>query len=430
MAKLPILIGLTLDVPALLQELSPNDLVSAVKGAIAVRSQQASAVYCRSGVKHINVTDLLRGLERRELLVAVRAAVEHQPAVKHELVRELQHLIGSESANASRLPQIQTGISNCPSVSSTSLGSSRSSSSFLTGSSRKPPKMPGKGQTPAISANLRRRHSSLSKLPRLPEHSPTEHQAEELEDPLLLGQRLRQAIRDKDGSQVQSLILARADLNSSDGDGATASALAVVQGTPPFMLRSVLEAKGDVHVRDGQGRSLVHIWSWSLQKSRTGLQEAQTKITILVNAGADLNARLPASGDTPLHVLATVFNRMSCRADDAAVCESHSEILGGQKNAEKFVRGVSFRIQMLVNARADVSVRDSKGKVPLEVIEKRYQSALPEFGGYATTHLCRQDVNAASSVGELLCDPSSGGCGSVGIDKAMTIRLDQAQDLS
>lgn len=371
--------GFTVDVPGLLRGLGAEELVLAVKAVVisaskGSKNRRGPTVCLRARGITVDVPELLRGLGRRELLVAVRQAVEPWPAVKQQLVQELIQIAsrGSDAASEAstspresgtevlRLPQISTGS--------------------LTASPGKPPKLPGTGPS---------RGAMSRSLPSLPgagaaggdaTRSSTTSTAED-RDAMQLGDRLLRAVKAKDLPMVQSLMVARANVEHTSADGARPSTLAMLQGTPPGVLRTLLEARADVHVRDGQGRSLVHLWGWSLPKSRPGMKEAQKKLASLVSANADLDAQLPSTGDTTLHILAKVFNTLSVRASGGSVPGCDELALGDTREAEKFAKATQFRLDLLASSGANSSLNNSAGRRPLDLIERRFWPVLSFAAG-------------------------------------------------
>lgn len=195
-------------------------------------------------------------------------------------------------------------------------------------------------------------------------------------DAIQLGERLLRAVKAKDLPSVQSLIVAGANLEHAAPDGSRPSAFAMLQGTPAGVLRTLLHAHADVHALDGQGRSLVHLWGWSLPKSRPGMKEAQKKLSMLVSAKADLDAQLPVTGDTTLHILAKVFNTLSVRASGGSLPGCEELALGDAREAEKFAKATQFRLDLLANSGACTSAKNSAGRRPLDLVERRFRSTL------------------------------------------------------
>lgn len=349
----PELPGFRVDVAAMLRGLGSEDLVLAVKAAVRPRLKapaRGGGPCVRGRGVVVDVPELLRSLPRRELLVAVRAAVEPWPAVKQQLVQELMEIAGASDSGSpqDRAASPESGV-RLPQL----VGS---------GSSR-PPRLPSK--------------SGFSRsAPLLPALGGRGQTAAE-RDAVLLGERLARSVRGKDLPAVQALIVARANIEHEDREGNRPAALAMLQGTPHGILKSLLEARADVHTTDGQGRSLAHLWGWSLPKSRPGVREAQKKLGILVRFKADLNTRLPTTGDTTLHVLARVFNTLSVRAAGDVVPGCEDLALGDCREAEKYAKGTQFRFQLLATSGGDVSVANGAGKLPLDLVERRFRSALP-----------------------------------------------------
>jgi hypothetical protein len=103
------------------------------------------------------------------------------------------------------------------------------------------------------------------------------------------------------------------------------------------------------------------------------MREAQKKLALLVRSRADLNAKMPVSGDSPLHILARVYNTLSSRA-----CEGTDtgDGIGGQKDALQFASCTQSRIQMLVGAGASTTAFNAEGKKPISLISGRFQQQL------------------------------------------------------
>lgn len=188
-----------------------------------------------------------------------------------------------------------------------------------------------------------------------------------------MGERLLHAVRNKDAPGVQALLVARADLEYQGRDVCRPTALAMQQGVPHGVLKLLLEARADVQAVDGQGRSLGHLWSWSLPKSKAGVREAQKKLSLLTRHQADLNAQLPKTGDTPLHILARVFNTLSIRASGDAAPALGDDC--SAEDAEKYAKSTLLRIQLLATS-AEVAKVNAAGVKPLDLIEQRFWQAM------------------------------------------------------
>jgi len=91
-----------------------------------------------------------------------------------------------------------------------------------------------------------------------------------------------------------------------------------------------------------------------------------------------LNAQIPDSGDTPLHILAKVFGTLCARAAGGS---GPAEAGGEQAQAEKFQKGTKFRIDLLVSSGAEVGARNNRGQRPLDLVGRQYRAALGSLGG-------------------------------------------------
>eukprot|EP00928_Gymnodinium_smaydae_P072155 TRINITY_DN5556_c0_g1_i1.p1 TRINITY_DN5556_c0_g1~~TRINITY_DN5556_c0_g1_i1.p1 ORF type:complete len:479 (+),score=133.89 TRINITY_DN5556_c0_g1_i1:264-1700(+) len=413
--------GVSVDVARLLRGLGPTLMVTAVKlavaadgeggsaGAAAADASASSKVALRSRGLVVDVPQLLRSLERRQLLAVVRSVVDPWPEAKMQLVQELLHLVRGGSSSSSAAGAAASGGSAGSPASSAGGGpaggegdgepsvaaSPRPCSAEAMESSASVARLPqlttpgasgapGKPRRPAGSDSatgaLGRRSAATgaaalvnsASLPNLRSQATSAAADDDS------GERLRAAVRRKDLAAVQTLIASRASVDAPGTDGLRPLALAMLQGTPPGILEALLLARASPHTRDfGQGRALAHLWAWTLTKSRAGTREAQRKLALLVACRADLDARMPATGDTPLHVLARVFTSVSARATDGTQGQACEE-LGSTLDAEKFARATQQRIQQLLASRADLSARNGAGKRPLDLVDRRFWPALSQ----------------------------------------------------
>jgi hypothetical protein len=297
-------------------------------------------------------------------------------------VQELADLMnasedGSVSCKSSFQSDISTGSSVA--VKLPQIGDRRSVDLAIA-ASRKPPRLPE-----AQSGGLAISHSTPS-LPSVLRQGEIAAVAGD-RDARNLGERLRRAIRSKDLPTTQALIAAQADIELQDRDGSNATSLAMLQGIPHSILRTLLDARANVHAVDAQGRSLPHSWAWTLPKTKNGVREAHKKLLLLAKSKADLNAQLPVTGDTPLHILAKVFNTLSARAFDGRPPDGDShDGFGGTKDTELFANCTKSRIQLIIGSGASTSVLNGEGKTPLSLISPRFHHMLPTlFQGSAGT---------------------------------------------
>lgn len=369
--------GISINVPLLLRGLGSQGLVNAVKAALCTggRDSDAEALCLKARGLTLDVVEFLHGMERQELLLAVQAAVEAFPvSQKAKVMQELHSMLDGTAPYASeegsevnchnegaaldagtRLPAI------CP-------DGDRRSAEPLGAAYRKPPRLPG---TMAAGRGMGVSFSTPS-LPSVSRQGDMMTASDR--DARLLGDRLRRAIHSKDLPAVQALLAAHADMEQQDRAGSSATSLAMLQGTPHGILRALLGARANVDAIDGQGRSLAHLWAWTLPKTSRGVKEAQKKLALLVQSRANLDAQLPVTGDAPLHILAKLYNSLSARACDGT--PDGGDEIGGQKEAEQFATCTQSRIQMVVGAGASTSARNGEGKKPLSLIEPRFQRQL------------------------------------------------------
>lgn len=156
--------------------------------------------------------------------------------------------------------------------------------------------------------------------------------------------------------------------------GVSALVLAMTKGAPGA-LRQLLAARADVGARDAEGRALAHLWGWSLLKSRSAVREEHLKLAALAEYGADLNAMLPGTGDTPLHVLARVFNCVCLASSGASVPTTAAAQLPPEE-AAKFAKSTRCRMQLLLDARADPVLCNASGRTPLDLVDEPFRSSV------------------------------------------------------
>lgn len=398
--------GITIDVPALLRGLGTSGLIYAAKLVLDSRSGSAEAsrgtaalpICIKSRGLTVDVVELLYSLEQEELLAAVQAAVEPYPALqKWRVVQELGDLVptrasGSSSvgSTATKLPVIDHDGQRHQSATESSVGSTATKLPVIEhdgdrhcvepapNSGRKPPRLPGTSSGGRGTIGTQ----STPSLPTIPRQGEIALTATE-RDARLLSERLRRAIRSKDFPSTQALLAARADIEQRDRDGSNATSLAMLQGTPHNILRVLLEARAQVHEVDTQGRSLAHLWAWSLPKTKSGVREAQKKLTLLVKSKANLNTKLPVTGDTPLHILARVFNTLSKRAADGQAPPGDEE-MGNQKDTEAFATCTLSRMHLISASGASISALNGEGKRPISLISPRFHHLMMPLTQAAT----------------------------------------------
>eukprot|EP00931_Biecheleriopsis_adriatica_P085895 TRINITY_DN60669_c0_g1_i1.p1 TRINITY_DN60669_c0_g1~~TRINITY_DN60669_c0_g1_i1.p1 ORF type:complete len:357 (-),score=70.88 TRINITY_DN60669_c0_g1_i1:42-1112(-) len=327
--------GVTVDVTVLLSSLTPDVLTSALKAAA---SSQGDAVTLRSQGVELDVPQLLKSLDEQSLLAAVRSTVKAWPAA------QAQPLLALARA------QLEGGGVKLPRISDSAGG--------------KPPS----GLTKA---------STWGHLPSVRVGG------------------LVDAIHEKNVLKVRELLASRADVEQADSKGVKPIILAMSQNSPSGILQGLLEAKADIAARDAQGRTLAHLWSWNLPKSKAALREEQQKLKLLASHNVDLNAHLPVTGDTPVHILARVFNTLAQRARDSCsggACPPQIDSI----EAEKFLNNTELRIQHLAAAGASVSSRNSAGQVPLELVETAFWQSLPVLGGSSAAVAAAGSAKTAS----------------------------------
>jgi len=376
--------GITIDVPILLQALGKATALNVVRSLVAETHVEPSGdtprlVFTKARGISIDVVELLQSLENDDLISAVQKGFDVWKDVKSQVLQDVYNFVefrpcststttdGSVLTNESIFCISVTSPRDQGKLPSISLHRDRHiTDPSLLSLSRKPPR-PGK----AGIAGSR----STPCLPQLPKSGdPSETCADR--DARQLGERLLQAVQTKDVSSVQSLLVARANIEQKNKDGSNATTLAMMQGTPYNILRALLEGRANINAIDGQNRSLAHLWAWTLPKTKNGVREAQKKLSLLVNFRADLNSRLPVTGDSPLHILARVYNTLSMRAVDARDGHARREVDDVLADTERFKKCTQSRILLMTGSGASTSVRNGEGKKPFSLIDPKFRFIL------------------------------------------------------
>jgi len=108
------------------------------------------------------------------------------------------------------------------------------------------------------------------------------------------------------------------------------------------------------------------------------MREAQKKLMLLVKSRADLDAKLPVTGDTPLHILARVFNTLSVRASGS---KPAVDGLCGPREAEQFASCTQSRMQLLISFGASTISENCEAKTPLSLVSPKFQHLLMPAAG-------------------------------------------------
>jgi len=402
--------GIYVDVAELLRGLGRRETVAAIKHAVMLfRTAACDSVHCSEKARHtaesiflrasgmyVNVPELLHSFGFNQLLTAVREFVDAWPDAQQELVCEISSLIGiHDSKSTDRLPKLHTGSATVSKsrLKTASGGAETSNVVELprlshASSASKPPRLPGTKQGGSAASMSSSHSSKTGKVGRgnratgrciTPEMAAATREAVPLKSAEtstgLLSDSLRQSVLSKDHQEVKRLLAASAQAELTDKDGSCALTLAMKQGIPADIVRTLLESRGSVHVRDGRERALVHLWSWNLPKSTAGMREAQDKLELLVHFKADLDAELHPNSDTALHVLAKVFNALSGTATNVSDSANPTAVLDA-KQAAKFAKATQTRIQLLVKNGASMSICNTSGQTPLDLIEHQFQPQL------------------------------------------------------
>ena len=166
------------------------------------------------------------------------------------------------------------------------------------------------------------------------------------------------------------LLYAGADLNAQDEEGLTP----LHKGNhsdfgcmTPEKVRAFIEAGADVNARDFQGRTPVFM----LYKT---VSECGEIVEILLDAGAELEAR-DHSGMTPLLKMADGASPSEMAVLIKAGADVNAQDPFG-KTALHFVANNYTRVRecmkLLLDAEADVTIRDGKGFTAADYVEKEW----------------------------------------------------------
>lgn len=151
---------------------------------------------------------------------------------------------------------------------------------------------------------------------------------------------LQEALADPNPSRAEALINAGVDVNSRDSDGRTPLHIAASTYGPKERLIRLLLAKGaDPNARDNDGASALDDAVWRGYVNRAAL---------LLDGGADINARESKTGATPLN--------------------------------EATFKGHIAVVKLLLARGADASIRDNAGFSPIEnAVRERQPDVLNIF---------------------------------------------------
>ncbi len=210
---------------------------------------------------------------------------------------------------------------------------------------------------------------------------------------------LIRAVENGHAEVVQVLLGAKANPNAKNSSGEPALALAA-RGEKAAIVRALVEAGADVSFSSEDGESLVLMATQAnsaespeivriLGKAKANLNRASSAVTplyyaadlgnvelvrALLESGADPNAKIPA-GRPPLHAAVTnneiVALLLKAKADPNIAIEDASPIL-----IAAIERGSDETVEALVNAGANVNVRDDHGNSALKVAQNYAKPAV------------------------------------------------------
>ncbi|KDQ07851.1 hypothetical protein BOTBODRAFT_82704, partial [Botryobasidium botryosum FD-172 SS1] len=154
------------------------------------------------------------------------------------------------------------------------------------------------------------------------------------------------------------LLQSGADANIQDYHGYTPLHIAARCGSTPNV-KALLQSGANPHIHDDGGRTALH--------AATQKEDCVDTVSVLLDAGADVNAKDHSSGRTPLHYASqrclpsvTQLLLKFGANPDARDWIYHTALHGAMQRAD-----CAQTIPALLEAGADADARDKGGKTPL-----------------------------------------------------------------
>lgn len=167
---------------------------------------------------------------------------------------------------------------------------------------------------------------------------------------------LHNAAEEGDAVAVRRLIAYGAEVDARDEAGRTPLHVAA-RGTSAETVGVLLERHADVNARDNEGKTPLHL-----------ARRSVAVVNLLLNFGADVNAKTPDSLQTPLHLLLD--------AEDSKIVPlllDRGADLNARDNEGRTplhyaaMTGSPELVRTLVEAGADREARDAEGRTPADL---------------------------------------------------------------
>lgn len=191
--------------------------------------------------------------------------------------------------------------------------------------------------------------------------------------PDTMAEALADAIYGGNDEEVRRLVASNADPNAPalQGRHADVNPLALaVRGTRSIdIIRLLLESGAEVCCTASVPgfNSTMQAWTTTFVDFKEHDAEMRAKLRLLLEFRADVNARIPHTGDTALHWAASDFQRRRSEGASAKI----------NRWTTKRTDCAKMKFLLLLQARADPLVRNRRNLTPLDLVSVNFQSELP-----------------------------------------------------
>jgi len=184
---------------------------------------------------------------------------------------------------------------------------------------------------------------------------------------------LADAIYGGNDDEVRRLVASNADPNAPALQGRHADVKPLdlaVRGTRSIdIIRLLLESGAEVCCTASVPgfNSTMQAWTTTFVDFKEHEAEMRAKLRLLLEFGADVNARIPHTGDTALHWAASDFQRRRSEGASAKI----------NRWTTKRTDCARMKFLLLLQAGADPSVRNRRNLTPLDLVSVNFQPELP-----------------------------------------------------